>query len=213
MTDDDFDFTPWTPEGAERLRVAARDAAQAIIEHGDFVAGLSARSDSTAVFDSAQQLAESLVAFAGAQFDYTGITAPLGGVYEYLENQDEEDEEEDRSPVSGLSILERRDYEVIDEDAVISAGRLAYLRIWADDTEQDAERDVNHLGSALYQIAHDSGTWRSLDDVEGLRPTGATVLVLPVDTTLGADPHTWPENPFEADPAAAIFTQSDVFAE
>lgn len=91
----------------------------------------------------------------------------------------------------------------------MDAGRRAYLRVWPDDDDVAAAADVSHLGRALYQLAHADG-WHSLDQVEGLRPTGGAVAVLQQDELLGPDPDKWPDELFDDD-AELLFSQHDVF--
>jgi hypothetical protein len=210
--DEDLNFTPWTAEGAARLKAAASEAARALIEHAEDIAKLTSKSDFREVLEASDRLIPALLAVADAQFDYTGNSGPLGLVYGYDDDDDDDDDEELES-VAGISVLQRRDYEVTDESAVITAGQQAYLRVWEEDTPEQAEADVTHIGRALYQIAHSSGSWESLDEVDGLRLTGGAVVVAPADEVLGRDPDEWPEALFEHDPARVLYTQADVYGD
>lgn len=120
------------------------------------------------------------------------------------------DSETDEAP-TGVSVLQRRDYRVVDEAAVMAAGRAAYLRVWPDDDEAAAAADVTHLGRALYQLAHADG-WHSLDHVEGLRVTAGAVAVIDQDELLRGDPDDWPDDLFDLD-GEEIFGQADVYLE
>ena len=206
----DEHFTPWTPEGAERLRAAAAELAAAITAHAQTVTAVTKDADITEVFAASDRLLPAVLAYADAQFDYTGSGFPFGVLHQYAEQDDDEAPAEDEpEPAAGLSVLQRHDYQVTDEAAVLSAGRRAYLRAWSEDDEAAAAADVTHLGRALYQIAHADG-WHSLDQVEGLRPTGGCVVVVDREETLGPDPDEWPEDLFEGE-GELLYKQEDVF--
>lgn len=108
-----------------------------------------------------------------------------------------------------VSVLSRQDYIVVDEAAVLASGREAYLRVWPDDSQQDAERDVTSLGRALYQIAHSDG-WDSLGRVAGLRQSGGSTAVIGQDAPLVGDPDDWPDELFETE-GPLLYRQDDVF--
>lgn len=203
------DFTPWTPEGAARLRAAASELTAAIAAHAEAVAAVEREADMSAVFAANERLLPAALAYADAQFDYTGNGGPFGFLYN-LEDEEEDEEEDSEVLTTGISVLERQDYLVRDEAAVMAAGRRAYLRVYPDDDEAAAASDVTDLGRALYQIAHADG-WSSLRDVEGLRPTGGCVRVLRQDDTLGPDPEEWPEELFDDELGEHLYEQRDVF--
>ncbi len=206
----DEDFTAWTPEGAARLRAAAADLAGAITAHAEAVSAAGGDADFGAVLAAGDRLLPAVLAYADAQLDYTGNAWPFGVLHQYAEDDEEhEAAEEDLGPAPGVSVLQRHDYQVRDEAAVLSAGRSSYLRVWPEDDEAAAAADVTHLGRALYQIAHAEG-WHALDQVEGLDPTGGCVRVVRRDETLGPDPNEWPDNLFD-DEGQLLFQQDDVF--
>jgi hypothetical protein len=133
--------------------------------------------------------------------------APFGVLNQYVEDDEDTEEDGGAEPTSGISVLQRRDYQVTDEAAVM-AGR-AYLRIWPQNGEAAAAADVSHLGRALYQMAHAHG-WHSLDAVDGLRPTGGYVAVVRQDGLLGPDPDRWPADLFDGG-TERLYQQRDVF--
>jgi hypothetical protein len=212
----DEDFTPWTTEGAARLRTAARQLAAAIAAHAETVTAVTSGAGIDEVFAASDRLLPAILAYADAQFDYTGNGFPFGVLHDYAEDDDELDEaadDDEPEPSVGISVLQRHDYRVTDEAAVMSAGRAAYLRVWPEDDEAAAAADVTYLGRALYQIAHADG-WSSLDHVEGLYPTGGCVRVVGRDDTLGPDPDEWPEEEmFDDEDAAHLYEQRDVYPE
>jgi len=137
-----------------------------------------------------------------------------GNVFDDLYEDDDEDFDDDPEPMaeaatSGITVLRRYDYAITDHSAVIEAGRNAYKVVWPDDTDEAAIADVNHLGRALYQIAHAHG-WDSLANVPGLRPVGGTTLVHRQDELLSTDPDEWPEDMFDTE-GEDLYQQSDVF--
>ena len=210
----DEEFQPWTPEGAARLRTAAAELAAAITAHAEAVTAVPNNTGITEVFAASDRLLPAVLAYADAQFDYTGNGFPFGVLQDYAEDDDEGDDEtgeEDLEPSVGISVLQRQDYRVTNEAAVMSAGRAAYLRVWPEDDEAAAAAEVTHLGRALYQIAHADG-WHSLNGVDGLRPTGGSVRVVDREETLGPDPDEWPESLFDDD-SELLYEQTDVFPE
>jgi hypothetical protein len=205
----DQGFTPWTDEGAERLRAAAQEVAQGIAAHAAAVAAAKDEGAFPEVFAANDRLSEALVAYADAQFEYCGNPGPLGLVT--VDEDDDAEPVEEPGSVSGFSVLQRCDYEVTDEAAILTAGKEAYRKSWPDASESEASADVSHLGQALYHVAHEGGTWDVLHQTAGVRATGATVRVVPVEATLGPDPDTWPDEPFEFDDDHVIYSVSDVY--
>jgi hypothetical protein len=88
-----------------------------------------------------------------------------------------------RHATSFVSVVQRDDYAVTDEGAVIAAGRAAYLRTWPDQTTEDAESRVPGLAEALYEIAHADG-WAALDDTVGIHPMGSAINVSAPDAPI-----------------------------
>lgn len=209
VTDDENDFTPWTPQGAARLRAVATELAAAVVAHAEAVATATSRADIQQVFAAGEDLLPAVLAYADAQFAYTGNGFPFGVLHEFDDDDEDDDEEVEQEPTAGVTVLQRRDYRVTDEAAVLEAGRRAYLRVWPDDNDAAAAADVTHLGRALYQLAHADG-WHSLDQVEGLRTTGGAVLVLRQDELLGSAPDEWPEALFNDD-AELLYSEQDIF--
>lgn len=212
MSDDD-DFTPWTSDGAARVRARAAELAAAILAHAEAVASASSDADVPQIFAASDRLLPVVLAYSDAQFEHTGTDLPFGMLQELVDDRDGEelDDEDDDEPVAGVSVLQRRDYRVVDESAVMDAGRQAYLRVWPDDDEAAAAADVTHLGRALYQLAHADG-WHSLDQVEGLRVTAGAVVVVEQDELLGGDPDDWPDDVFEPE-GELLYSQADVFVD
>lgn len=213
MDDEDDDFTPWTPEGAARLLQAADALVEAIRTHAATVTSLRGEDESAGVFASGNQLRPAVLAYADAQFDYTGIGFPLGIVHQFDDDEDEEDDDVDHGPIAGVSVLRRNDFAVSNEAAVMKAGRKAYRRVWPEDDAAAAAADVTHLGRALYQIAHADG-WDSLEHVKGLDPVGGVVIVQSSDALLGADPDAWPQDDlFGHDDDRLLYRQDDVYSD
>lgn len=205
----DQDFTPWTGEGAARLRAAAAELTAAIHAHAEAVTAAKKDAEIIEVFTATDRLLPAVLAYADAQFDYTGNGFPFGVLHQFAEQDDEDEPAGEPEPATGISVLQRHDYRVTDEAAVLSAGRRAYLDAWPEDDEAAAAADVTHLGRALYQIAH-TGNWHGLDEADGLRATGGAVLVVTQEEMLGPDPDEWPEELFEGH-GELLYSQEDVF--
>lgn len=167
----------WTPAGADRLQASAAELIAAVSEHANAVSAAQGEADMPLVWAASDRLLEVAVAYAWAQTEYTGTGFPFSVLMPYLDDEDQDEEEVDPavSP-SGISVISRRDYEVVDPDAVLRAGREAYLRLWPDDGEAAAAADVNHLGRAIYQLAHADG-WESLRRVDGLSAVAGRTVV------------------------------------
>ena len=207
------DFTPWTPQGAEQLRAAAAAFAAAITAHTEAIIARGPEEGARAVLEETDALLPVVMGYVDAQFSYTGTGFPFGVLHQYLDEEDGgepgADEREEDAPVAAISVLQRQDYAVTDEDAVLAAGRHAFAELHPEAGAQAAVTDVDHLGRALYQVAHLDG-WDSLGALEGLRPTGGTVVVLRQDEPLGPDPDAWPADPFDAG-GELVYGQSDVY--
>ena len=204
-----YPFQVLLPAASTGLAVDSKLGA-AILDHAEAVAGVNSDAGFSSVAAAGEQLLPAALNYADAQFEHTGSGFPFGVLHQFAEDAEDEDEDESESaPTSGITVLQRWDYGVVDEGAVLEAGRKAYLRVWPDDDETAAQADVNHLGRALYQLAHADG-WQSLEQVNGLRPTGAAVILLEQEELLGADPNEWPEELFNAD-GEPLYSQFDVF--
>lgn len=206
------DVAPWTATGLDRLRQAADVLVDAIRTHVSDVAAAAEVTDADKVLVAGNHLLPSLLTYADAQFDYAGTAFPLGVVYELVD--DEEDHETDNEtgefPVAGVTILRRTDYVVTNEASLMAAARESRRRSWGEADSEGTAGDVTHVGEALYQIAHADG-WDALDQVDGLQPTGAVVLVQASEELLGNDPDEWPqEDLFDFDDDRLLYRQDDV---
>ena len=207
--DEDDDFTPWTVEDAERIRRVADALIDAIRVHAAAVTSVTSDADEDDVRAAGDQLLPAILAYADAQFDYSGTGFPFGVLYQYVDDDDDEDLAE--GPRSGVSILQRRDFAVTDEESVLEAGRQAYSETSGEDDPDAAAAEVSHLGVALYEIGHAHG-WDSLVQLDGLQPRGSVALVLSSEDLLGSDPGEWPEEDlFDHDEERILFRQDDVY--
>jgi hypothetical protein len=212
------DITAWQPESARRLRERAEELAAAVRAHAEAVTRAASEDDLTEVFAANDALLPVVLAYADAQCDYAGNGFPFAVLEEYADTDPEDDDtgdvvgedfEVEEPAITGVSVLQRRDYELDDEQALIDAGRAAYQRIHPDVDDAGAETHVSTVGNALYAIAHADG-WSSLDDVEALEPTGGAVVVVRNDGLLRGDPDDWPDDLFDV-AGEALFEQDDVF--
>lgn len=206
MSDDVDDSTPWTPEGAARLLEAATRVQAAIVAHAQAV--VDADGDGEAVLRASDELLPVLVAYADAQFDFTGDGFPLVELEDFVADDDGDEDAEDW-PTTGISVHQRHDYVVTDEDALLAAGRQAYLRVWPDDDEAAAAADVTYVGRALYQLAHADG-WNSLYRAPGLDAVGGFIGLVRQEDLFGPEPDDWDAAVLPED-ADVLFAQTDVY--
>lgn len=129
------------------------------------------------------------------------------------EDDDETTGEEETQEVGVVSIVQRADYGVVDEDAVMAAAREAWVRNHPGSTAEDAEENIDHLGAALYELAQADG-WASLEEAPGLVPLGSVAqALLPVSALeLSGEetPDTTPNPGFGVD-GAVIYTEENIY--
>ena len=212
VTDDAPDFAPWTKAGAERLLKAADDLKDAISAHAEALSGMTGTNDEV-LFGATERLIPAVLAYADAQGEFTGYWFPFGVIHQYMESEEEETDGE-KDPTTeehslALSVVQRRDYLVTNAEAVLDAGRQAYLRVWPDDTGAAAAADVTHLGRALYQLAHADG-WDNLHRTNGLSPVAGVIAVVKPEEPLGPDPDDWVDEVVE-EGVEVIYSQADIF--
>lgn len=129
-----------------------------------------------------------LAGLTAAQLNHAGEEASLGcvdtiltshgafesalyGLTESMVDDPEEDEEPELPTGPRISVLQRLDFYVNDESAVLAAGRNAESELG------DCIQTKTTVGSALYSIAHHLESWEALQDTPGL-VTGPTVVVV-----------------------------------
>jgi hypothetical protein len=201
-------FEPWTENGATRLADAAQAVQAAVALHARAL--VAANGDDEAVFKASEDLLPVLLAYADAQVDFTGYGFPFGPLAQFVDDDDAELEVYgDDWPTRGISVVQRHDYVVADEAAVLTAGRQAYLRTWPDDDVAAAAADVTHVGRALYQLAHADG-WNSLYKAPGLDAVGGFIAVVRQEELFGPDPDEWAAEVLDED-AELLYSQSDIY--
>jgi hypothetical protein len=185
MSDDDSDEdTQWTAAARTRLASAGSELLAAISAHIEFFSNAELGTPWSEMSDQNASVERAAVAYAAAQFEVTGNSGPFGELQEWGEvEDDEEDDEDDEQPVSFLSVLQRADYGVLDEEAVLEAGRLKFLENRPGESELNARSTVNHLGAALYELAHADG-WDSLEKAAGLAPMGSIIQAVVPDEAI-----------------------------
>lgn len=199
---DDEDFNPWTAEGAERFRAAASELADNVLRHAEAIIASRNGRLIEEVFEANDELTPFVLEYADAQFEFTGNGFPFGIVMDYWRDEDDDEDEDEDEAATAITILQRNDYRVLDEERVIAAGRAA-------SDEVGGEVEVNRLGTALYCLAH-IGDWSSLRVRGGLEPIGGRAIVVRQDQPLGSEPDEWPDDLFETD-GEILFGQDDVF--
>jgi hypothetical protein len=214
---DQDEIEQWSQAARDRLALAANELTETIQVHVRTLLAMQGRQSETgAIFESSNDLGRAASRFADAQFDLTGIAGPFG-VLAQPENEGES--EGDGGPPmpqaavgEGLSVLRRDDYIVVDPERVIAEGRRSYLKVWPNDTEEDALSDVTDLGRALYQVAH-AGGWDALTKLTGLQPTAKVTWVIHDVEVIRGAPEGWPADPFLTEHRTdnIIYAQDDVF--
>lgn len=185
--------TQWTPEAKDAYATRVEELIAALRDHVSSTLTRSGRQkELQPYFESGKRLMAATRAFNEAEFDWCG-SFPLGLRPDDEDDQDEEEEWEDE-PASGsiLSVLGRWDFRITHEAAAIAAGRIAYLRAWPDDTEEDAVTRVQQVGDAAAELMHSDGL-AGLERADGLRlERDATVFVVHD----GEDDETFDDDPF-----------------
>ena len=142
-------------------------------------------------FASQSALFAAARSFEDAEFDWCGgFPLPLTPAEDDDDDDDDGwDDEPDAANGGVLSVVGRWDYRVIDEEALIAAGRRAYLDAWTDDTPEDAEFRVADAGSAAGEILHGDNL-NALNEAPGLRQHqyAVDVLIHPGDDDFDNDP-------------------------
>ncbi|MDF2090944.1 hypothetical protein P0Y31_01175 [Knoellia sp. 3-2P3] len=168
--------TQWTPEAKQAYVACADELIEALRTHVAANIRRTGRQKELGPYvDSAETLVTVAHAFEDAEFNWCG-SFPLGlGAEDDLELDDEDEEEVPEGRM--LSVFRRWDLDILDEAAVIAAGRAAYLRAWPDDTEEDASLRVQDVEMAASEIIHADGI-DALGSTEGLEAErGATTIV------------------------------------
>ena len=210
----------WSAAARDNLASAATELIETIQVHARTLLAMQGRQAETgAIFEASNDLGRAASRFADAQFDLTGVADPFGVLAQHYQVPENEGESEDGPIVpqvavgEGLSILRRDDYIVVDPERVIAEGRRSYLKVWPNDTEEDASSNGTDLGRALYQVAH-AGGWDALTKLAGLQPTAEITWVIQNVELIRGAPEGWPSDPFfreEQRTDNIIYVQNDVF--
>jgi hypothetical protein len=111
-----------------------------------------------------------------------------------------------------LSVLSRRDFTIADPAELIEAGRAAYLELFPDDVEVQADERVIDAGAAVQQMLQaygQEGVEERADD-SGLVPEGSTTWVL----AAAEPPADWREQAFAGvHPRRLVARYDEVFEE
>ncbi|MFE3448292.1 hypothetical protein ACFXJ8_05090 [Nonomuraea sp. NPDC059194] len=165
----DEEVEQFSDEARDRLRQAAEALAAMVVRHAETLCGMEGRQrEAPKIFALNGPLSEAAHRFRDAQFDLTG-TFPFFD--DPVEEDEEEAESEETEPAERIAVLMRHDFVITDREALMAAGRAAYLRVWPDDIEDDSEFDVQTVDRAVYQLMHASGEDEILYGVPGLKPT------------------------------------------
>ena len=179
MSDDDHEWpTQYSDETRQRVEETGRALAEAILRHSALAAAATGLADDKSIFASDKELGAAALAFGRAHSDHCG-SYPRLNPFEWTDGWDEDEElavGEGLVTGQGLTVVRRVDFIADDVEALIEAGRVAYLEDWPDHPRRDAEAFVESVGTAIYQI-NDARGFDALLDTDGLTPTaGMTVI-------------------------------------
>lgn len=177
MTDEDEPESQWTAPAKEAYAARAEELIAALRDHAQLTLERTGRQAEGAQYvPSVQRLLRAAAAFDDAEFEWCG-SFPLGIAAD--DDDDDDDESGDESAEAGvLTVVGRWDYEVVDAEALVAAGRAAYVNLWADDTHEDAVAAVSNAAEAAREIVHADG-WGALERANGLEAIAdRTVLIL-----------------------------------
>lgn len=170
-----FVETLWTPEALDVYESSAQALIQRLQEHVRLTAVRQGRQrELAAYFASAEQLQKALNAFAEAELDWCG-SIPVATNEPFDDDPEDElvgDPSLEQAPV--VSVLGRWDYLVTDAAALMEHGRRSYLKIWPEDTGDDADMRLTTVEGAMSEILH-GAPLRELDSLPGLEPLFSTV--------------------------------------
>ena len=176
---------------ASRLHAVLDDLTDALEAHLDACLARTGEAD-VAVQSAYTALRHAAARYDDLLFDMIDEVTP----WEFPEGPHTDVEYEDEDALPGtIGVLVRRDYDLVDDDELVRAGRDAYADLYPDDPLESAVADVVHPGRAIYQMLHAYG----VDGVDhraeesGLRPRGGTVWVQALED---ADAETLVTDPF-----------------
>jgi hypothetical protein len=161
----DDDIEQYSAASADALRRRTDALIDGLREHADaLIAARRGAAWTQRLFDHNDTIEALVEAWNEAVFDDTGTTPLL--LADVDEQEDDEDDDYGEVPEDGvLSIVTRVDLSVADPATLLDAGRAAYRRLWADETEEDAEAAVDGVTQAVYTVAHEAG--EPLFDIPG----------------------------------------------
>ncbi|MFC6153572.1 hypothetical protein [Nocardioides yefusunii] len=223
----DVEIQPHTPENAAARLVEAAGALRgALITHASAIVAADGDTEKFVAADEA--LAPFLIALDDAYAAITGEVHPMRADEVYATEgcgcdgcgcgADDADavetaEVSDEATEAVVSVFQRHDYAITDPEALMAAGRAAYLKTSPEATTEQAEAEVNDVDLALLHLAHTDG-WNNLWQLEGLRAVGGVTGVVEQDEPLSGDSEEWADEVLGGvigeDP---LFVQVDVYEE
>lgn len=209
------------PQGAARLVTTAQALSAALMQHASAI--VAAGRDPEKLVAADEALLPLLADASEAYQAYTGEEHPMhafeeeqggcGGDCACAAGAEEEAGDEEAATQLVVSVLQRHDYAITSPEALVEAGRAAFLKTSPDSTEADAAAEVVDLDMALLHLAHTDG-WNELWQLEGLEAVGGVTAVIPQSDPLAGDADAWPEE-FLGDVLAEddepLFVQVDVY--
>lgn len=182
---DPDDVEQWSEPARRQLADAARALTVAVRGHRRALDSMTGRPvELPRLFEANAALARALLGYREAISQCSGTTprfwSRLDDDVDLGWDDDETDDDEDFAVVR-IAVLRRRDYAVIDYDAVIAAGRRAYLREWPEHDDEDAAFVVDGIGPALAEVAGAEQSWDGLAELPGLESRYGAAWVVDAD--------------------------------
>jgi PAS domain-containing protein len=185
----DGDLEQYSDHSRDELRRATEQLVAGLQRYSEVLSGMHGGTAELAELLGQNSTIEGLVlAWNKAAFDHTGTTPVV------LDDADDidfdEDEDEDQVAAGEvLSIVTRIDLTLDDPEALITAGRAAYRRLWPDETDEDVSVAVDDPAQALYAVTHEAGeAWLDVPGTGVVRAVRAYVVPDDSGDVTGDDP-------------------------
>lgn len=210
--DDLDDDEQWTSESLTSLKSATTRLMETLDRHLALLEASTSDGSRSLPDGWFEAIASAGLGYADAHWQYTGTSGPFA-VFHELADEDDEDDEDEELLVEGhvISVLQRADYVVVNEDDVFASAKDAAARTAPDSGPVDERLGELWLGSALYEIAH-AGGWDSLASSPGLEPLGSIIRVVahvPDEPALREEPD---GEPFAVD-GQHLFTEENAYVD
>lgn len=217
MTDAQPDPERWSDEAKDAFVRAADALSTALRTHAVAVSAAGSDADAATITIARDALAVALEAYDEAQYDYSGTFPPFAIIEE--EGDDETDHDHAHAhdgeaiadeDVTGVTVLQRMDYRIINPKGVLAAGQMAQRL-----SDGEIDGPVTDLGEALYALAHSHGPggWNRLSESAGIEPVAHVALAVANEGLLPTDPDAWPDDSLSVEEGELLFQEGATWVE